>query len=61
MSKSRVGNPSPEQVERAEAKQAELERLQEEHDKRAVVVESGESDDGTEARLAQIIAPHWNA
>ncbi|WP_296022518.1 ParB/RepB/Spo0J family partition protein [uncultured Agrobacterium sp.] len=50
------GRVYPEQVERTEAEQAEVARLQEEHDELEGVVESGDGDEGTEARIAEIVA-----
>ncbi len=50
------GRVYPEQVEKTEAEQAELDRLQEEHDQLEAVVEGGEGDEGTEARIAEFAA-----
>ena len=50
------GRVYPEQVEKTEAEEAELARLQEEHDELEAVVESGDGDEGTEARIAEIAA-----
>ncbi len=51
---SGFGRVYPEQVEKTEAEQAEVARLQEEHDELEAVVESGDGDEGTEARIAEI-------
>ncbi|OEC93373.1 ParB N-terminal domain-containing protein [Rhizobium sp. YK2] len=50
------GRVYPEQVEKSETEQAELDRLQQEHDALEASIENEESDEGTEARLAEIAA-----
>ncbi|PVE50192.1 ParB N-terminal domain-containing protein [Rhizobium rhizogenes] len=50
------GRVYPEQVEKTKAEEAELARLKEEHDELEAVVESGDGDEGAEARIAEIAA-----
>lgn len=50
------GRVYPQQVEKTDAEQAELDRLQEEHDELEALIESEESDEGTKVRLVEIAA-----
>ncbi|HWU63686.1 MAG TPA: ParB N-terminal domain-containing protein [Ensifer sp.] len=49
------GRVYPAPLERTENEEAELERLQEEHDQLEAAIESGEGDESAEARLTEIV------